>query len=964
MRVTNRPETMQRASGIVPCARSAVHRRGPIAPYFAALLVLMLVGLLVGSVGSRAVPAPPELSVYYEDAVKRIDQGDYEGALVQLKNALQRDPKHLPARILLGKTYLRLGQGAAAEKELRLAWRLGADEQHIFIPLGNALLLQRKYQEILDTIRGSDPAAGGGVEVLTLRGRASYELGHFDDAEASFAMAAVVAPQEPDPLLGQALVMYSRGRWDDADALIARALVLAPKHAEAWYQSGELKRIQGDLDGALSALNRAIELNPGHMRARLSRATVYLDRGENTLARDDAEYVHGRVENDVKASFILWQALVRIGDTEGAKEAFRAAADVLSLVKEDFLMKEPGMLRIAALISLAKGDLEKANRYLTQFANLNPRDYGMRKVLGSIKLELGDSDAAIKVLHPLYRALPNDVDVLALLGDAYMRSGNFGEAMNVLQRAVEIEPDEAGLRTRLAMSQIGTGHTDAAITALDRTVNMRDGTTTAGILLTLIHVRRGEYAQAAETIVRLRAKEPENPLILNLSGVVHLNNGETEAARADFQGAIDRDVDFVPARYNLAQMELNAGRTAAAARIFQAIIARQPRSGPALIGLSEVALREGRRQDAIDWLEKAVALDADSVDAQVRLVEMYMDAGRKDYAMRAASRLADRFPGRSEAVETLASVQLAAGARDDALLNFRRAVRFAGFAGDRLMRIATNQVALKDYAGARNTLTKALQSSAAPEAGAALVRLDVLTGDLDAAHARAAEISAASPDDADGHVLLGHVHLARHRAAEALAEYQKALAQSPSTQATIGIYNARAALGQQAQALQALQEWVGAHPDDLTVTRTYAFGLITAGRLDDARRLHEELLTKVPDDAILLSNLARIFQLQKDPRAAQYAERAVRSSPELSVALDTYGWILVTGGDSTRGLPLLRDALSRDNNPLIRYHLAVALKELGRVDEARKELDTILNSGYELAWRKDVEELHARLSGN
>ena len=51
-----------------------------------------------------------------------------------------------------------------------------------------------------------------------------------------------------------------------------------------------------------------------------------------------------------------------------------------------------------------------------------------------------------------------------------------------------------------------------------------------------------------------------------------------------------------------------------------------------------------------------------------------------------------------------------------------------------------------------------------------------------------------------------------------------------------------------------------------------------------------------------------------------------------------------------------------DSNPLTRYHLAVALKTLGRTSEARKELHVIIYSNPDLDWMDDVRELLDELS--
>ena len=125
--------------------------------------------------------------------------------------------------------------------------------------------------------------------------------------------------------------------------------------------------------------------------------------------------------------------------------------------------------------------------------------------------------------------------------------------------------------------------------------------------------------------------------------------------------------------------------------------------------------------------------------------------------------------------------------------------------------------------------------------------------------------------------------------------------------------------------------------------------------------LHEQLLVEAPNDATLLANLARILQLQKRAGARSYAERAVHVQPRWPVALDTLGWILAREGDLSDGLKYLRDAISRDANPLTRFHLASVLSELGRKDEAKLELRQLLQADTRLAWRTDAQKLYDSL---
>ena len=93
------------------------------------------------------------------------------------------------------------------------------------------------------------------------------------------------------------------------------------------------------------------------------------------------------------------------------------------------------------------------------------------------------------------------------------------------------------------------------------------------------------------------------------------------------------------------------------------------------------------------------------------------------------------------------------------------------------------------------------------------------------------------------------------------------------------------------------------------------------------------------------------------------AEEAYRRAPKNARILDTLGWILVRdGADTARGLKLLRDAYSRAaNRPTIRYHLAVALSQQGRNDDARRYLDEIIKSGVPGDILKDAKALRAKL---
>ena len=84
------------------------------------------------------------------------DKGDFKTGVIELKNALQKNPNSPQARLLLGEIYLKDGMGAEAESELQKAQKLGVSQETIKPLLGEALLLMGKYDRVLAEIQPDD----------------------------------------------------------------------------------------------------------------------------------------------------------------------------------------------------------------------------------------------------------------------------------------------------------------------------------------------------------------------------------------------------------------------------------------------------------------------------------------------------------------------------------------------------------------------------------------------------------------------------------------------------------------------------------------------------------------------------------------------------------------------------------------------------------------------------------------
>src|SRR5437016_269455 len=100
---------------------------------------VLLVCVTASAVGCAQSPAAKKQK-YLEKGAKYYTDGKYNEAVVELKNALQIDPKFVPALIVLGRAYRAKSWNADAARELGRAVELDPSSTEARVDLGQAFL--------------------------------------------------------------------------------------------------------------------------------------------------------------------------------------------------------------------------------------------------------------------------------------------------------------------------------------------------------------------------------------------------------------------------------------------------------------------------------------------------------------------------------------------------------------------------------------------------------------------------------------------------------------------------------------------------------------------------------------------------------------------------------------------------------------------------------------------------------
>lgn len=285
--------------------------------------------------------APPALVPRITAMQSALRSGDLIGALGELHALLDAEPDYPPALHQLGVLYFKLqrySDGAAALERFSLAVpsRVGETRvlAHCYYSLGEYEKARVQYERVLGAAPGDVEAVRG--LALTLR-----RLG--DESRALQLLDEVLQarPEHVDAWTWKAQILYEQGRSEDALTAARRARDLDPFLPRAWYV---LAQILVDLDKPdearqararyteLSALAQQaqsfetrLELDPNQVQLLLDLARVRVRMGDAKRTRDVLTKLLAARPGDVRLHVFALDALVELGDAQGA----RVAADAL-----------------------------------------------------------------------------------------------------------------------------------------------------------------------------------------------------------------------------------------------------------------------------------------------------------------------------------------------------------------------------------------------------------------------------------------------------------------------------------------------------------------------------------------------------------------------------------------------------------------------------------------------------------
>ncbi len=885
-----------------------------------------------------------------------IEKKNSGAAIIQLKNALQKNPSLPEARFLLGQLLLESGDVSGAVIELGKAEELGFSTDKLAPKLAQTLLIQGQFDKIVAEYGQLKLQSSQDMSDLQTSLATAYAaLGKpiLARARAESAIAADTSNVRAQLIRGRLLVATDGA--EQALTAVEVTLKQSPSSADAWQLKGELLSYSGHADLAIKAFQQAAQLDKNNIAAHTAALSLLMSKGDINAAKKQLDALRAAKPRHPQTLYFTAAVALDQGDLKQADENIQA---LLKAAPEDVRV-----LHLAGALESQRGALLKAESHLNKALSKAPNMVKVRILLAQTYVRSGDTEKAITLLQPLLGEQSTNAEALGVAAEAYLQRGENKCAQEYFGRVAKLDPKDARSRTALALGQISRGDVDQGMTDL-QSVSGSSTNPIADMALISAYLQKRDIDQALKAIDALEVKTPGKPAAANLRGRVELARGNKDKARFAFEAALAIDPLFYPAAASLAGLDWDAKQPEAAMARFKKILSVEPRH--LLANMAVVALRErggASKEELAEMLAKLVKEMPTEAAPRLNLVRVQIARKDSKLALAAAQDAVSALPDNIDVRMLLGQVQAAAGDFNQASIAFNKVIATQPNFPEPHLRLAEISMLKKDITAATQSLKRAISLKADfLPAQTALFALELSAGNFTEAQAIAKTIQLQRPAEAIGQALEGDANVVQKNWAAAASNYRAALGKQPSTELAVKLHRTLLSASKTGDALQFESDWLTQNPRDFTFA--YYLGNAALIKNDYARaeqRFFEVLKIK-PDHVPAVNNVAWLLRNAKKPGALEYAEQANQLMPNQPSLMDTLAEILAEAGRMDKAIELQKRAVELvPGNAVHRLHLAKYYLAAGQNIPAREELRKLAALGDNFNQQAEVKRLLANL---
>ncbi|MEZ5549046.1 MAG: PEP-CTERM system TPR-repeat protein PrsT, partial [Pseudomonadales bacterium] len=866
------------------------------------------------------------------------DEGDLISAVIELKNAASKNPKNPEVRLLLGRIYLKAGNGVAAEKELSLAIALGVTDLNVKLDYYQSIFQQDKFDEVIAQVNPDNfPKKAHKSRAYGLLGNANLGKQNYNLARSQLDKSLSIEVN-PDAIAG--LIKWYMVNRDNAQAMkyIDQGLESFPNDFNLNLVTADYYRYLKDFDKAIEYYSKSLLIH-GDVTALLMRADLYVVQGKENLAQKDLNVILQFDSKNPYANFVFAKLNYRKGDFRAAKSYLD---QILSVLPNHF-----PSLAMAGVVDFQLENYEQAAKSLEKYRTQNPGNSDIERLLAETYIKLGRGENAIALLETLNMGKAQDPALFTLLGTAYLQQNDIAQGKEILESARVLDPQNEALSAQLATLQIMLGEEERATQNLQSILQGESTNKKAEILLLWAFVQSEQFDKALQLINNSINQNPDDAKALFVRGLINQQKSDLVAAEMDFNRALAIDDRFYLAMVGLAEIAIQQEKYSLAAEKFKNVLSVKKDHLGSLLGMALIEKKQGNDKVMVEWLLTARKLRPEMNQPVEAMVSLMVRQAEFEKAESLAAEYLRSYPESPEALKLSASTFLAVKNYTQAEHVLRRYLKLHPQDTSRRMQLIEALRRQPNYDAALAEIHNLAPNNDRPAVVALKARVLLDADKADEARDIIEGIASVAGMEALYYELKGDAQFKAKNTGAAVESYTLAYQASPSFAVLKRLIQIDILNNDLAKGSQRLKEHLTHYPDDTFAHMLLAGMYDHQGKLEDAVTTYNRVLESEPKNVTALNNLALLYYKQgKLDLARSYAESAYKMFPSAEV-IDTYGWILVNSGAVHDAVKLLKVASGRlPKNQEIMYHYAFALHKVGKTEELKRVMADMKDAHY------------------
>ena len=276
-----------------------------------------------------------------------------------------------------------------------------------------------------------------------------------------------------------------------------------PESSDAWFNRGQFYYDNNKFTEAIKDLTKAIELDPKSYSAYNRRATAYMSIGKYDLSLNDLEKAKTLKPYTIDTYLNKGACYIYLKQYNKASEMLEKSRKYIKN-KEDYWNYYNGLGDIYCF----QRKYKKCLRYYKKATEYDDKKIRPYRILANVYGKLGKYEEEKKYACALIELNPFDSEGYENIGNYYQKKQDFNTAALNFEKALIIKPNSPMAMFGKGIANIKLNRSNEAIKCFDTIINMRD--------------KKGRY----EVIYLYR-------------GVANGKLGNFEAAKKDFEKAIE-----------------------------------------------------------------------------------------------------------------------------------------------------------------------------------------------------------------------------------------------------------------------------------------------------------------------------------------------------------------------------------------------------------------------------------------